>query len=784
MTWRVLEQQADHVRVGADDRTDATRGDASIDQVWPILCLLKDDRAMPGSIKLAPGTGWVQGALQLTRPIAGHALLGREQADGICARAFGRGWRMARFGDGAGAGAYWGEGELPAGTRFWVAIDDQPANPWDGAAAGTQAAPRTSNYQQHTVRSGAGWKLTRSTGKLSGTGAVFNEQFYTIDGEDGLLAAPIPQQLKEAIAADIAAAPASEPATYSISKSVADEIALSAMQGRPTQRLIALAAEGGAVAGMARGGILGCNNKEIVQSKAFDLSSPIHGTYHLGGGTGFTGNVSLSGNAKVNALGEVSVTLKRSGIWHLCVPYGVKLHHARVKGAVRIEQGATVSGSITYANPTAWEWQIAKPFLFSIDFMAGPIPVHIGFNMPITAGFDENGITATIAGEVTYSGQRSISGDFDYRCSGTECSGSSRLDSKDLGAQPVTASISGRFQPSLYAQVAFRGYLYSDSVAYAQAGIRAYLMGDLWGYYGNHCDDADGDGRSETVNALTFDLDWQLKVVGQADTFLTSEWRKDLWTSPRRHVQFWDLLGGAGSRALTPVLEGPGLVPANKARAYRVAMRSCWPYRDPVDYELAWGDGGAAQSLTGLATTGQDAVHSWTQLGSPALRLTALRDAHGRKLGKSTTRTVEVAESTSRHGVTWKLHATHGAYSLVGPDAQTRPYQGDTDPTVALPVLCLKQVGAAVPMEIVPHLVGAIGWGQGEIGLTQPIAGRALTSRAVADQVCAASFGSGFRMAEYVHGRHGYSYSWWAQGVIRGDSRFWVAVDQPANPWN
>lgn len=786
MTWRVLEQQAGHVRVGADSQTEATRGDASIDQVWPMLCVLKDGRAMPGGIKLAAGTGWVQGALQLTRPIAGHALIGREQADRICARAFGGGWRMAEFHDGGSGGAYWGEGRLPADTRFWVAIDGQPANPWDGAAASAQATPRMAGYSQRTVRSGAGWKLMRAAGKVSATGVSFDEQFYTIDGEDGLQAAPIPQQLKDAIATDMAAA-ASEPASYSISKSVADEIALSAMQGRPTRRLIELAAEGaaaGAPSGAGRGGILGCNNKDIVQSKTFELSSPIHAVHHLGG-TGFTGNVSLSGQAAVNALGEVSVTLKRSGIWHLCIPYGVKLHHARVKGAVRIEQGATVSGSIAYANPKAWEWEIAKPFLFSIDFMAGPIPVHVGFNMPITAGFDEKGITASVTGEVTYSDQRSISGDFDYRCSGTDCSGDARLDSKDLGAQPVTASLSGRFQPSLYAQVAFRGYVYSDSVAYAQAGIRAYLMGDLWGYYGNRCDDADGDGRAETVDALTFDLDWQLKVVGQADTLLTSEWRKDIWTSPRWHAQFWDLLRGNGSRALTPIVApvpaGAGGVPANRPWAYRVAMRSCWPYDAPVDYELDWGEGGPAQPLTGEAATAGVATHVWTRPGSYSLTAVALRDAHGRKLGKTTRRAVEVSEWKGHRGVTWKLYATRGSYSQVGADAQTRPSEGDTGSAVSLPVLCLRRDGRPVPagIQVAP---GNIGWAEGEIRLTRPVAGLSLTSRAVADRLCASSFGSGFRMAEPFDG--GYGYSWWAEGLISGDHRFWVAVDYPANPWD
>ncbi|MDR7275758.1 hypothetical protein [Catenuloplanes atrovinosus] len=34
-----------------------------------------------------------------------------------------------------GGWSFRAEGTLPAGTRFWVAVDDQPANPWDARPA-------------------------------------------------------------------------------------------------------------------------------------------------------------------------------------------------------------------------------------------------------------------------------------------------------------------------------------------------------------------------------------------------------------------------------------------------------------------------------------------------------------------------------------------------------------------------------------------------------------------------------------------------------------------------
>src|SRR6185436_9070907 len=246
-----------------------------------------------------------------------------------------------------------------------------------------------------------------------------------------------------------------------------------------------------------------------------------------------------------------------------------------------------LSGTVTYVSPNpadpgsrkAWEWQIAKPHLFYYSFFIGPIPVTGGFNLPITAGLELN---ASITASVTYNGGGNASGYFDYVCTLDACNGYSSFNSTTLPvSQPLTGGVAGRIEPSIYAQVAVRGYLYSEGFAYAQVGLRPYLHGDLWGYYGNNCGDAEGDGLFETVDALTFDLDWQIWVTAQADTFLTKEKRWKLWDIfGRRHIAFWDLIG---SSALEPQLWGPASVPVNSSQLYTLKMRPCWPYGDTVD---------------------------------------------------------------------------------------------------------------------------------------------------------------------------------------------------------
>lgn len=658
-----------------------------------------------------------------------------------------------------------------AGLALWLTA---------GLAAAARPIDPDPNYSQLIVAEGTGWQLVQTNGIMDESGERFAERFYMIDGKRGLLDVPLPQTLKDDLIDELAAAPDDENLSFAISQRIADEITLSLQQGAPTPALIAIAeADGGGGLPLSEGGAKGsCGNKDITKSKHFRFGAPLNNTRSFG--DGFSGTVALTGTAEVEADGEIKITLKRKKIWFLCIPYGVRFQHARVWGTALVDQGATLSGTLSYSNPNPIEWSIAKPRLFSLNFWAGPIPVHIGFNLPITAGFDRNGINASVTGSVTYSGRRSISGYLDYYCTSSGCNGYNTLDTTDLGSQPLTAGISGRFQPSIYVQVALRGYLYDEGVAYAQVGVRPYLHGDFWGYYGNNCGDADGDGYFETVDALTLDLDWQLLITAQADTFLTSQWRRTLWTSPRWHVGFWDLLGGNGSDALSPMLIGPATVPVNASQTYGARMRGCWPYADNVSYTLDWGDG-SNQSLYGAPATAANASHAWSQTGTPQLSLTAVRDDHGRRFNKTTRRPVVVNTHQSHFGMTWRVLARNGSYTHVGHDSLTNPYTGDTNPTTSLPVLCLNQDNRPPPPGFVFDFYN--GWVRGEIKLSAPVMGSSLTSRAVADNICAATFGGAWRMAEFHDAGGGWSY--WGQGVLSSANRFWVAInDQPANPWD
>ncbi len=136
-----------YVLLGSDEHTDPYAGDTASSASLPLLCLRDAALADPhaSEVSVTPGgarrRAWSGAEAALTKPLRGDSLTSRAAADELCASELGEGWRMAEFHDG-GRGAGWdfwaraASGDFDAG-RFWVAIDDQAASPWDGPSAMT-----------------------------------------------------------------------------------------------------------------------------------------------------------------------------------------------------------------------------------------------------------------------------------------------------------------------------------------------------------------------------------------------------------------------------------------------------------------------------------------------------------------------------------------------------------------------------------------------------------------------------------------------------------------------
>lgn len=132
MTWARLAQDAalGVDLVGCGGVCDAYVGDTACDAARPVLCVRDDGAPNPG-VSTDFYHGWIGGPIALTAAAVGSSFDSRASADAFCAAEIGIGFRMAEFHHPEGGWAYWGFGSIDGGARFWVAIDDQPANCWD-----------------------------------------------------------------------------------------------------------------------------------------------------------------------------------------------------------------------------------------------------------------------------------------------------------------------------------------------------------------------------------------------------------------------------------------------------------------------------------------------------------------------------------------------------------------------------------------------------------------------------------------------------------------------------
>ncbi|HYH95377.1 carboxypeptidase-like regulatory domain-containing protein [Hyalangium sp.] len=153
MTWSLLNSAVPNVShtyalVGSDSITNPYQGDMLTSQTLPVLCINKNNPAYPGAGVIGspiqtPGGAWHRtwsgATIALTTPVTGNSLTSWAVADALCASQLGAGYRMAEFHDGDPTlwtgWDFWAEVSGASitpfqNTRFWVAINDQNANPW------------------------------------------------------------------------------------------------------------------------------------------------------------------------------------------------------------------------------------------------------------------------------------------------------------------------------------------------------------------------------------------------------------------------------------------------------------------------------------------------------------------------------------------------------------------------------------------------------------------------------------------------------------------------------
>jgi hypothetical protein len=511
---------------------------------------------------------------------------------------------------------------------------------------------------------------------------------YIIHGDLGVSESTLPATIKDDLAGGsttqgVVSIDDGGDSLYIVRQDIADGIAASEAAGELTPEIAAIAEPLDDDGEMELSPIVAssssCAMTEKAIRKVFNLGGHSFGkSYPLG--DGFTGSFAVSGNLEGAATAELNLYVKRKKVLFWCVPYGVKFKNVHIFGDATANAGVTVAGTIAYKHSFG-PVEIIKPELFSILFFVGPVPVIVGFNLPISAGLD---VDADLTGSITYNGSHIFNGGFDWVCTLDDCQGSGDFDGNAGDTtQTVTGGVSGHLKPDAYVNVGFRAYLYTEWVAYLQAGLRPYILGDLWGYTGNNCGDADGDGTFESVSALTFDLDRRIDLTGEASVLGLDPWHHTLRKGSVSHIGFYDLIG---SSVMQPELHGPASAKAGIASEYLVKIRPCWPYDKNIIYGLNWGDGSAVEEIESSPVAYAHAFHTWTAAGTPTVTATSLRDKHGRALNQSTSRNVPVCSTLAISGQPLPVtidSGTSATLAVTSTGTAFQWYQGNSGDTSA-----------------------------------------------------------------------------------------------------
>jgi hypothetical protein len=132
MTWGKISHEATY---GSDKvgcvGCDPYVGDTLCSSSLPILCFAPDGAPKPTGITADFYNGWNGGNIGLTAPVQGSLLTSLAAANSICQSSFGTGWQMAEFHHSLGGWSWSSRGNVNNASRFWVSINDQPANCWN-----------------------------------------------------------------------------------------------------------------------------------------------------------------------------------------------------------------------------------------------------------------------------------------------------------------------------------------------------------------------------------------------------------------------------------------------------------------------------------------------------------------------------------------------------------------------------------------------------------------------------------------------------------------------------
>lgn len=516
---------------------------------------------------------------------------------------------------------------LAAGTM-------RAANEATGASA-KQVSPAAlvrGNPKINLSAKGNRWKLLALTGSHGGR-VLDGEAVYQIQGRKGVMDAPIPEVVRQLLLKDTDAP--DEESLYIVHKSTAERVRLDAAGA------LSLAAPVGSAGAGPSGSVDEGHSSGLDCDDPFGWGNTVSQkagiSFNLGGapisltledqavGAKSAPGLHLSGKfkAKFPLRAELSASVKVKVLEVACAPVALKLKYIRVHGSFDVRSELSLDAQIGVTQK--FRARVVTEPLGGFVFFVGPIPVYLGCDAYLDATIE---FTAPNLVQVAYAATGEGKGSIDLKCTTGSCSGTQTFEhhwhdkgDATFAAQGVRAVIKPGLEGGLVA------YVNDPDFIKAYFAVRPYLQSDVWAATSGQCQ-TPGVADDGPAVALTMDLDSGLDVVAGVDTFLPGVAKEFELYSWQEHLKFIDLVG---STALTPVVQVKPPTTAGAAETFTVRMRSCYPYKDKVNYQLGFGDetGGKGGSYWG-SPSGAQTSHTYAAEGSFALSARALGDKHGR----------------------------------------------------------------------------------------------------------------------------------------------------------
>lgn len=278
-----------------------------------------------------------------------------------------------------------------------------------------------------------------------------------------------------------------------------------------------------------------------------------------------------------------------------CLPFAVRPKSLGASGGMKV--GGSFNAAVNATGQFNQSFTI--PPTGGVQIPIAVLPIALG-GIPI-AVLD---VSVYMDGTLEVSGQGTLDGNlklqsmqhsnFSFECSGHGC----ELAQHSVPA-PATAiesvKLNGTIQikPAIYSalQLSLNYNLLS-----ARAGPQPFLIGEVHGCAAATASQgAAGGATAEQSHALTADLDWGLELRAEAVAGGQQVAKNGKFRLLRKHLYFKDL---AQSSALLSGIAGPPQTQVGQLAAFTMKMPTCYPYADPIQYQVRWT--GGAGGVTGV----------------------------------------------------------------------------------------------------------------------------------------------------------------------------------------